>query len=166
MSDLDCHPLLLPGENFSLCCMNGNSQLTVELLLLENLLNLYQVENENSRDFRKNRSYKNQYAFASIQYNLQPPSRGGVCPFYPGPNEKTGVMDSFTFTILMLLAINALETRKVLVVNQWQFQGGWREGHASLISSEKNFFTDNFALFLDHLFRNSFPRNIICEGII
>ena len=75
-----CHALLFPGENFSLCCMNGKVQLPAEPPLPENVLNLYQAGNENSRLFRKNiRLYNNHFSFASMQYNLQPPpGRGGL----------------------------------------------------------------------------------------
>ena len=97
-----CHALLFPGENLSLCCMNGNAQLPAELPLPEKLLNLYQTGDENSRLFRQNiRSYNNHFSFASMQYNLQPPpGRGGfvfhICrqighrvgPLHPGQNEN------------------------------------------------------------------------------
>ena len=97
-----CHVLLFPGENSSLCCMNGNVQLPAELPLPEKLLNLYQTGDENSRFFRQNiRSYSNHYAFAYRQCNLQPPPESGgfvfrICgqlghqagPIHPGPNEN------------------------------------------------------------------------------
>ena len=93
-----CHALLFPGENSSLCCMNGKVQLPAEPPLPENLPNLYQAGDENSRLFRKNiGSFNNHFCFASMQYNLQPPpGRGGfvfrICgqishrvgPLHPG----------------------------------------------------------------------------------
>ena len=114
-----CCALLFPGENLSLCCMNGNVQLHAEPPLPENLLHLCQTGDENSRLFRQNiRSYNNHFSFASMQYNLQPPpGRGGflfrICgqidhqvgPLHPGPNEQ--LIDSFTFTMLMWLSNNA-----------------------------------------------------------
>ena len=63
-----CCALLFPGENLSLCCMNGNVQLHAEPPLPENLLHLYQTGDENSRLFRQNiRSYNNHFSFASMQ---------------------------------------------------------------------------------------------------
>ena len=93
-----CYALLFPGENSSLCCMNGKVQLPAEPPLPENLPNLYQAGDENSRLFRKKiGSYNNHFCFASMQYNLQPPpGRGGfvfrICgqishrvgPLHPG----------------------------------------------------------------------------------
>ena len=60
-------------------------------------------------------------------------------PLFIKAQMKTSIMDSFTFTILMLLAIIALETRKVLIINQRQIQEGQCWQHAPLISSEKCF---------------------------
>ena len=66
-----CHALPFPGEDLSLCYMNGNVQLPAELLLPENLLNLYQTDDENSRFLRQNiRSYNNHFSFASTQEDL------------------------------------------------------------------------------------------------
>ena len=77
-----CCALLFPGESLSLCCMNENVQLPAELPLPGNLLNLYQTGDENSSLFRQNiRSYNNHYAFASIQYSLQPPPGRGPFVF-------------------------------------------------------------------------------------
>ena len=124
-----CHALLFPGEDLSLCYTNGNVQLPAELLLLENLLNLYQTDDENSRFLRQNiRSYKNHFSFASTQCNLQPyPGRGGfvfcICsqighrvgPLHPGQNENQHY-GQLTFTMLMWLSSNALEIMKVLML--------------------------------------------------
>lgn len=100
-----------------------------------------------------------------ILENLQPlPGKEGFALFIQA-KIKTGVMESFTFMMLMWLAINALEIREALNITQLQIHRGCR-WEASLSPSKFIFFTDNFAFLPTTCFGNPYQRNIICERII